>query len=95
FSSAMVSNPGVLLEPASSTKSILLDSTINHGNSGGALLNDKGQVIGVVFARLESEGEAINQLYGVGCAIQSTDVMNYIDKEVKIIDPNASYTKAV
>jgi len=40
-------------------KSLQVDVPINPGNSGGPLLNQKGQVIGVVFAGIE-EFEGIN-----------------------------------
>ena len=34
---------------------IRIDTSVNHGNSGGPLFNDKGEVIGIVSAKLETD----------------------------------------
>jgi S1-C subfamily serine protease len=52
------------------TNSIQTDAAINHGNSGGPLLNAQGQVIGV-NAQIESESGGSE---GVGFAIPSNTV---------------------
>ena len=49
---------------------IQTDAAINHGNSGGPLLNSEGQVIGV-NAQIESDGGGSD---GVGFAIPSNTV---------------------
>jgi len=54
---------------------IQTDAAINHGNSGGPLLNSAGQVIGV-NAQIESDGGG-NE--GVGFAIPSNAVKNVAD----------------
>ena len=52
------------------TDSIQTDTAINHGNSGGPLLDDRGRVIGV-NAQIESQGGGSD---GVGFAIPSNTV---------------------
>ena len=52
---------------------IQVDVPINHGNSGGPLLNSKGEVIGVVFSGIE-------QFEGINFAIPSNWVMPLIPK---------------
>jgi putative serine protease PepD len=52
------------------TDSIQTDAAINHGNSGGPLLDDQGRVIGV-NAQIESQGGGSD---GVGFAIPSNTV---------------------
>jgi serine protease Do len=47
------------------------DAPINSGNSGGPLLNDAGQVIGVITLKL-SDAE------GIGMAIPMSDVRDYL-----------------
>lgn len=98
FSSAMISNPNLGIEHDGVgniiQRAIVLDSTINHGNSGGALLDKNGDVIGVVFARLESLGKDVNEMYGVGCAIHSNDVTKYLDDAAALGKvKEAAYTK--
>jgi putative serine protease PepD len=56
--------------------SIQTDAAINHGNSGGALLNMQGQVIGVT-SQIESDGGG-NE--GVGFAVPSNTVRTIATK---------------
>ncbi len=56
-----------------SNKLIQTDAAINPGNSGGALLNMKGQVIGINEAKLSS-----NYVEGMGYAIPISDVEGII-----------------
>lgn len=81
LSNAMVSSPSVNLKPSdqNSKPSIILDGSINHGNSGGPLINNKSRVVGVVFARIESQSGSVNNVYGIGCAVPSKYVMEYLD----------------
>ncbi|MGN0772122.1 MAG: S1C family serine protease [Christensenellales bacterium] len=78
FSKATIANPGMYVSNASEPyKSIYIDSNINHGNSGGALINADSKVIGVVYGRIESSTE-VNNVYGLGTAIPSDSVMEYL-----------------
>ena len=62
---------------------IQTDASINSGNSGGPLLNEKGQVIGINTAKA-SQGE------GLGFAIPINTAKNIINKVVK----DGNYEKA-
>lgn len=90
FSEAMVSSPSIKVDDTQYNR-IALDSTINHGNSGGALVNQYSRVIGVVFARIENVKDNVNQTYGIGCAVKSDDTMQFLDN-VKLIDSDATYS---
>ncbi len=56
------------------TDTIQTDAAINHGNSGGPLLDDRGRVIGV-NAQIESESGGSD---GVGFAIPSNTVRSIV-----------------
>lgn len=61
------------------TDSIQTDAAINHGNSGGPLLNDQALVIGV-NAQIESESGGSD---GVGFAIPSNTVRSIVSQLVE------------
>ena len=54
----------IMLEDGSTNKFIQTNAAINHGNSGGALLNVKGEVIGINSNKLSG-----NSVEGMGYAI--------------------------
>ena len=66
---------------------IQTDAAINHGNSGGPLLNASGQVIGV-NSQIESDGGG-NE--GVGFAIPSDTVKNVTDALIAGKTPQHAY----
>jgi putative serine protease PepD len=55
---------------------IQTDAAINHGNSGGALLDGNGQVVGIT-AQIESDSGGNN---GVGFAVPSSTVRNVVSQ---------------
>lgn len=60
-------------------KMIQIDAAINGGNSGGALLNNKGEVIGVNSAKYSSNGISNEaSIEGMGFAIPISDVKDLI-----------------
>ena len=61
------------------------DAAINGGNSGGALLNAKGEVIGINVAKYSSSGSSTSaSVEGMGFAIPITSVKSIIsDLETK------------
>lgn len=58
----------------SAVKMIQTDAAINEGNSGGALINAKGEVIGINSSKL-----AGTKIEGMGYAIPISDVSDIID----------------
>ena len=55
---------------------IQTDAPINHGNSGGPLLNDRGQVVGV-NTQIETGGTATGNV-GIGFAVPSNTVKDVV-----------------
>ncbi len=64
---------------------IQIDAAINGGNSGGALLNSKGEVIGINLFKYSSNGSSSNaSIEGMGFAISISDV-EYLKKKLTFI----------
>ena len=60
-------------------KMIQIDAAINGGNSGGALLNSKGEVVGINSAKYSSGGSSTSaSIEGMGFAIPISDVKDLI-----------------
>ena len=56
-----------------------IDAAINGGNSGGALLNSKGEIVGINSAKYSSNGSSTEtSIEGMGFAIPITDVESLI-----------------
>ena len=72
-------------EDSASVKLIQTDAAINGGNSGGALLNASGEVIGINVAKYSSSGSSSNaSVEGMGFAIPISSVKDIIsDLETK------------
>ncbi len=59
---------------------IQIDAAINGGNSGGALLNSKGEVVGINSAKYSSSGISSGaSIEGMGFAIPISDVEDLIE----------------
>jgi S1-C subfamily serine protease len=69
------------------TDSIQTDAAINHGNSGGPLLDARGRVIGV-NAQIESDSGGND---GIGFAIPSNTVRSIVDQLVEDGDVEHAY----
>lgn len=82
FARAMISNPYYLESDSVGNPigkpDLLLDCNINHGNSGGPLVGADSKLVGVVYARMESDGNKINNVYGIGCAIPCYRVVAFL-----------------
>lgn len=63
---------------------IQIDAAINGGNSGGALLNSKGEVIGINSVKYSSNGSSSSaSIEGMGFAIPISDVEDIIKTLIK------------
>ena len=63
---------------------IQIDAAINGGNSGGALLNSKGEVVGINSVKYSSSGSASSaSVEGMGFAIPISDVEEIIQNLIK------------
>ena len=59
---------------------IQIDAAINGGNSGGALLNSKGEVVGINSVKYSSKSSSSASIEGMGFAIPISDVDSIIEK---------------
>lgn len=64
-------------------KLIQTDAAINPGNSGGALVNSKGQVVGINTVKIGSSSSTGTSVEGLGFAIPSDDAVDIINKLIK------------
>lgn len=63
----------------STTKMIQIDAAINGGNSGGALLNSSGEVVGINSAKYSSSGTSTSaSIEGMGFAIPISNIKELI-----------------
>ncbi len=61
-------------------KLLQTDAAINGGNSGGALLNQNGEVIGINVAKYSSSSSSSGSVEGMGFAIPISSVKSEINK---------------
>lgn len=74
-------------------KMIQIDAAINGGNSGGALLNSVGEVIGINSAKYSSNSYSSSaSIEGMGFAIPISDVKDLIEKLMKGEEDNSGAT---
>jgi len=67
--------------PGSSMEGLIqTDAAINHGNSGGPLVNLRGQVVGINTLVVRGSDNALDQAEGLGFAIPSQTVKTVSDK---------------
>lgn len=59
---------------------IQTDAVLNPGNSGGALIDDNGKLIGINFMLITTTGYYIGYSY----SIPINEIMNYVDSIIKI-----------
>ena len=65
-------------ETGAETKMIQTDAAVNHGNSGGPLLNDRGGVIGIISKKVADTNDSDKELEGIGLAIPINDAMDAV-----------------
>lgn len=90
-----LSDLGQAQDPRSPQTYLQTDAAINRGNSGGPLLNARGEVIGVnrAIARWDSDGFTQIPIEGIGFAIPINDVKSSIESIVlhgKVVYPGIS-----
>lgn len=73
---------------------IQIDAAINGGNSGGALINSNGEVVGINSVKFSTKSTSSSSIEGMGFAIPISDVSELIDKiisEETLIDEERGY----
>lgn len=75
---------------------IQIDAAINGGNSGGALLNSKGEVVGINAVKYSSNAMYSSaSIEGMGFAIPISDVESLIDTLIKGENDNSGLTLGI
>ena len=74
---------------------IQIDAAINGGNSGGALLNSKGEVVGINSVKYSSKSTTSASIEGMGFAIPISDVEELIKTLISGEDDNSSLTLGI
>lgn len=73
----IVSNPSVNVEYNEKIRNVIqCDLTIADGNSGGALFNDCGKLLGITTFRLKDNSK--NVIYGIAYCVPANAVLEYI-----------------
>lgn len=75
---------------------IQIDAAINGGNSGGALLNSKGEVVGINAVKYSSNAMYSSaSIEGMGFAIPISDVESLLDTLIKGENDNSGLTLGI
>ena len=75
---------------------IQIDAAINGGNSGGALLNSKGEVVGINSVKYSSSGSSTTaSIEGMGFAIPISDVKDIIGALISGKNDTSSITLGI
>ena len=79
-----------------SQKMIQIDAAINGGNSGGALLNNKGEVVGINTAKYSSSGYITSaSIEGMGFAIPISDVKDILENLINGENDDSAMTLGI
>ena len=74
---------------------IQIDAAINGGNSGGALLNSKGEVVGINTAKYSSNYTNSSSIEGMGFAIPISTVEPILEKLINGEDDDSSVSLGI
>jgi len=75
----LVSIPQVNIDYEDNIRNVIqCDLVINEGNSGGALLNERGELIGITTFRLKDSADEI--IYGIAFSIPVNLVLSYLNE---------------
>ena len=81
IASGIISNSSVLVNIGSfSMNMIVTDAFFAEGNSGGALLNEEGELLGITTLRLKDKYG--NIIYGIGYVIPIKVVIDNIPRNI-------------
>ena len=67
-------------------KAVVIDTTLNSGNSGGPILNSKGELVGML------QGAAEERYYGLNRAVSANRIAEFISRPVICFVPPANVT---
>lgn len=74
---------------------IQIDAAINGGNSGGALLNSGGEVVGINSVKYSNSSRSSASIEGMGFAIPISDVKDVIESLINGKEDNSSVTLGI
>ncbi len=80
--SSLTAHQGILsgiTKDATGTTVFLIDGTVNSGNSGGPLMNQKGQVIGVVNAKRREQSDLLEKVEIMGMGAMSLHGVDLVE----------------
>lgn len=84
-----VSKPSLNLPNWGAGSFVMTDGAINSGNSGGAMINKYGQVVGVVESKIVAEN-----VENMGFGVSSSSLIEFIEWAEEYFEVNIPYTTA-